>query len=123
MEGSYLGQLGHEGAVLQPEVFLLAVQLPLQHLRFAQQRFHFLQQPPTRRLALKRWHSKQKTLQQGELMSKIKKRKRKKTNLSFLALIQSLRKGEKTSAEACGFTFNLQCNIFLNRISQITIVL
>lgn len=38
----YLGELGHQRAVLQPEVLLLAVQLPLQHLRLAQQRLHFL---------------------------------------------------------------------------------
>lgn len=72
-EGRYLGELCHEGAVLQPEVFLLTVQLPLQHLRFAQQRFHFLQQPPKRQLALKHCHSKQKTLQKGGHMSEVRK--------------------------------------------------
>lgn len=49
--GDYLGELGHQRAVLQPEVLLLAVQLPLQHLRLAQQRLHFLQRQPTRQLA------------------------------------------------------------------------
>lgn len=49
--GGYLGELGHQCAVLQPEVLLLAVQLPLQHLRLAQQRLHFLQRQPTRQLA------------------------------------------------------------------------
>lgn len=43
----YLRELGHQRAVLQPEVLLLAVQLPLQHLVLAQQRLHFLQRPPT----------------------------------------------------------------------------
>lgn len=49
--GGYLGEFGHQRAVLQPEVLLLAVQLPLQHLRLAQQRLHFLQRQPTRQLA------------------------------------------------------------------------
>lgn len=40
--GRHLGELSHQRAVLQPEVLLLAVQLPLKHLVLAQQRLHFL---------------------------------------------------------------------------------
>ncbi len=40
---SYFGQFGHQRAVLQPEVFLLTVQFPLQHLILTQQRIHLLQ--------------------------------------------------------------------------------
>lgn len=43
--GDYLGEFGHQRAVLQSEVFLLTVQLPLKHLIFTQQGFHLLQQP------------------------------------------------------------------------------
>lgn len=35
-EIQYLGQLLHQGAVLQSEVILLAVQFPLQHLILAE---------------------------------------------------------------------------------------
>lgn len=43
---SYFGELGHQRAVLQSEVFLLTVQFPLKHLVLTQQRVHLLQQQP-----------------------------------------------------------------------------
>lgn len=38
----HLGQLLHKGTVLQSEVILLAVQLPLKHLILAEQSLHLL---------------------------------------------------------------------------------
>lgn len=42
----HLGELGHQRAVLQSEVFLLTVQFALKHLVLTQQRVHLLQQQP-----------------------------------------------------------------------------
>lgn len=39
---SHLGELSQQGATLQPEVILLAVQLPLKHLCLAQQCLYLL---------------------------------------------------------------------------------
>lgn len=55
--GRYLGELSHQRAVLQPEVLLLAVQLPLKHLILAQQRLHFLHREKYSRLTVSEGNS------------------------------------------------------------------
>lgn len=43
----HLGQLAQQGAVLETEIILLALELPLQHPRLPQQRLHLLGEDPT----------------------------------------------------------------------------
>lgn len=92
---TYLGQLRHQRAVLQPEVLLLTVEFPLKHLILTEQRLHFLQPDITEAFfsVLCASHDL------GKIVSEYKPpsgnhgncRKENKAHLSFFAFVQSLK--------------------------------
>lgn len=90
----HLGELGHQRAVLQPEVLLLAVQLPLEHLRLTQQSLHLLQE---QQLAISN------SSQQLALMLGAKEpcfQLGTGTHLSFPALVESLERRGREALSA-----------------------